>query len=289
MPPLEELSMGYAMWYHYSWMALIPSLRRLLIMTEHFEPFCNAPAAWLANLQMLRLTLHGWRRHNSWTYLPHCTQLRTLQVDTPLKWKRDLVPELDVVAAVAASAATLQTMILGANWAFERQQPGSWVVLAQCQQLTSLSMRLQPLDWEAVLAALSGLPRFSALTLFVCDLLSLPLPAGLLRHMTARPDSQWHTVQLDFVHVQHILRLSSERLERLVPSACKICCLRRRLLQMQWCSACACSSAGVVAHAVPTPSPWTMLGGAAGWALQPPAQPSGCYRSWSPLPPTSCA
>jgi len=193
VPPLDELAMKCKLRpHHYRWIARIPSLRRLQADMTGAD-LRSLPRKRLANLRELRLVLFD---SSGWTTLARCTQLRTLQLQPQAAFMYHSVPLAEVAAVLTASAATLESVNVGVDWLIQQQEQTSWAALAQCRQLTSLALRLQPLDWDTLLAALNALPHFRTLALHVTEGYMFELPAGLLRCMTTRTESQWRTLQL---------------------------------------------------------------------------------------------
>lgn len=189
-PHLIDLSDGSPYFHFLDRLEHIPTLRRLQV-----NLLCGDNTSVLAGLHELRLTC----RHGGWHRLQHCSKLHTLRLQMHL-WPPAPVSLQNVTAALVASAATLETVNL-CNWTIDDQQ-GSWKALVQWPQLRTLSLTMQPLDWDALLGALGELPWFHTLGLFV-EGPNKTLPPGLLRHMTARGDSPWRTLQL------HLLRANS--------------------------------------------------------------------------------
>jgi len=133
-----------------------------------------------------------------WQQLAHCTQLHTLQMQAEYSIT---IPLLHVIAALTASAATLEAVSIG-RWLISGHDQTGWMTLAQCQQLRTLSLTMQQLDWQMLLGALSQLPLFHTLGLFVETDSVDALPAHLLHHMTARVTSQWRTLQLHLLQLE---------------------------------------------------------------------------------------
>jgi hypothetical protein len=213
-PGLTDLSTeACLLQHHFTWLSVMPTLRRLQTVVSPGS-MCVLWPNMLAALCELRLTLD----HSScyWHQLSDCTQLRKLWLSSH-QTASDPSSRLDVKsisALLCASAATLETIILGDLLL----DGGSWAELAQCKQLRSLSLTLQPLAWETLLGALSQLPWFHTLELVVDKSSIAALPSGLLRHMTARADSHWRTVQLQLLHPRSSMDLV-DSLEVVCPPA----------------------------------------------------------------------
>ncbi len=189
-PGLTDLSTeACLLQQHFTWLPAMPALRRLKTVSTPQQPFHAVP-----HLHELRLSSTDSRNLQQ---LTHCTQLRVLQLQShrAIDSHSSINLGLDQLSTVLrASAATLETIILGDL----PLDGGSWAELAQCKQLRSFSLTLQPLAWEELLSALSQLPWFHTLGLFI-EKASIPaLPSGLLRHMAV--SSYWRTVQLRLLH-----------------------------------------------------------------------------------------
>ncbi len=211
---------------HFTWLSQLPALRRPQTLLAR-NLVITLPLLLLSALHELRLAFDSENRH--WQRLAHCTQLRVLQlqshraIDSHRTTDSSINFGLDQLSTVLrASAATLETARLSiGNWLLEEKNRGSWAELAQCKQLRTLSLTLQPLAWETLLDALSQLPWFHTLGLFVEDNSMPALPTGLLRHMTKRAGSPWRTVQLQLLHPRCCMDLLSRKvsLDVLCPPA----------------------------------------------------------------------
>ncbi len=206
-PGLTDLSTEASLLpWHFTWLSK-PGLYRLQTALSRSRGYSFSQPM-LAALRELRLAfvnendapVDAVRDSSNWRQMESCTQLRVLQLSAPCvgfrrtKFRAGLH---QVAPILRASAATLETISLGNLQLNTQKSDDDWTLLAQCQQLRSLSLTMQPLAWASLLGALSHLPWFHTLGLFIESAVPA-LPAGLLRHMTTSPS--WRTVQLQLLN-----------------------------------------------------------------------------------------